>query len=120
MDNANNDDIIPGDGTGANPPARLTSLHPRCLLCPDCQPSAPPNHCEKAHVYEPAHRTRNSLRKFLNRDRVVRWGLVPRHDLAVPFAVSGPLMVVLRQHIKLRLGTRRACAPGGWEIRHSH
>jgi hypothetical protein len=35
IDDADDDDIVPGDGTGADSPARLASLvlHPRCLLC---------------------------------------------------------------------------------------
>ena len=48
----------------------------------------------ETHVYEPAHGTCNTLRKFLDRDRVVRWGLVPSHNLTTPFAVSGPLKKV--------------------------
>jgi len=75
MDDADDDDITPGDGTRANPPTRFASLrlHPRCL------------------IDEPTHRARNAFHKFLDVDCVVSWGLVPSHDLAAPFAVTGPV-----------------------------
>lgn len=73
MDGTYEDDVILGDAIGSNPPARLAPVKSRRL------------------VHEPAHGTRNAPRKSLDRDRVVGRGLVLGHDLATPFAVTGPI-----------------------------
>jgi hypothetical protein len=78
-------------------PIRQRASRPwSCILDASFAPerqSSPRSPINLTHVDEPTNGTSNALREFLDGDRVVRWGLVPSHDLAAPFAVSGPLML---------------------------
>lgn len=73
VDDADEDDVILSDAAGPNAPARVAPVNTRVFF------------------HEPAHGTRNALRKLLGRDRVVGRGLVLGHDLAIPFAVTWPV-----------------------------
>ncbi|KAH9033755.1 hypothetical protein EDB85DRAFT_1949689 [Lactarius pseudohatsudake] len=92
-DDTYEDDVTHCDAAGPNPPARLAPVRPRLLLSPELK--------ERTHTHEPAHNTRNALRKFLDGDRVMSRG---------PFAITWPLKDTVRQHI-----SQSACA---WEVAH--
>ena len=115
MNDADDDDIIPSDGTGANPPPRFASLHSRCLLSAKISVIRQPQKTTErvTHVYKPANCARNALRKLFDGDCIVGRGLVPSHDLATPFAVTGPLRCITSATVKLKLsrGSTAATVP---------